>query len=60
MLELYYDWDAFCCIKVRFCLAEKGFPWTSRVVNLQRIEQLRPEFLTLNPNGVLPVLVHDQ
>ncbi len=59
MLELYHDWDAFCCIKVRLCLAEKGVPWTSRVVNLQRIEQLRPEFLALNPNGVVPVLVHD-
>ncbi len=59
MLELYHDWDAFCCIKVRFCLAEKRVPWTSRVVNLQRMEQLRPEFLALNPNGVVPVLVHD-
>jgi glutathione S-transferase len=60
MLVLYHDWDAFCCIKVRFCLAEKGVPWTSRVVNLQRMEQLCPEFLTPNPNGVVPVLVHDE
>jgi glutathione S-transferase len=59
MLELYHDWDAFCCIKVRFCLAEKGVPWAGWLVDLQRMEQLRPEFLALNPNGVVPVLVHD-
>jgi glutathione S-transferase len=59
MLELHHDWDAFCCIKVRFCLAEKGVAWASRVVDLQQMEQLRPEFLALNPNGVVPVLVHE-
>ena len=59
MVELYHDWDAFCCIKVRFCLAEKGVSWAGRIVDLQRMEQLRPEFLALNPNGVVPVLVHE-
>lgn len=59
MYELYHDWDAFCCIKVRFCLAEKGVAWTSRHVDLQRMEQLSPAYLTVNPNGVVPTLVHD-
>jgi glutathione S-transferase len=59
MYELYHDWDAFCCIKVRFCLAEKGVAWTSRQVDLQRMEQLSPNYLAVNPNGVVPTLVHD-
>lgn len=60
MLTLYHDWDAFCCIKVRFCLAEKGAAWESRIVNLQEMEQLTPDYLALNPNGVVPTLVHDE
>lgn len=59
MYELYHDWDAFCCIKVRFCLAEKRVAWTSRHVDLQRMEQLTPAYLAINPNGVVPTLVHD-
>jgi glutathione S-transferase len=59
MLELYHDWDAFCCIKVRFCLAEKGVPWHGHHVDLQRMEQLKPEYLAINPKGLVPTLVHD-
>ncbi|MFM9883950.1 MAG: glutathione S-transferase family protein [Burkholderiales bacterium] len=59
MVILYHDWDAFCCIKVRFCMAEKNIPWTGHVVNLQQLDQLRPEYLALNANGVVPTLVHD-
>jgi glutathione S-transferase len=59
MLELYHDWDAFCCIKVRFCLAEKGVPWIGRHIDLQRMEQLTPGYLALNPKGLVPTLLHD-
>ncbi len=59
MLTLYHDWDAFCCIKVRFCLAEKGIRWQGEIVDLQKLDQLRPEYLALNPNGVVPTLIHD-
>lgn len=41
------------------CLAEKGLEWESRLVNLQKFEQHDPAYLTLNPNGVVPTLVHD-
>jgi glutathione S-transferase len=40
-------------------LLEKGLQWTTRVVDLTRMEQKRPEYLALNPNGVVPTLVHD-
>ena len=59
MLELYHDWRSFCSIKVRLCLAEKGLAWESRVVDLMALEHTRPEYLKLNPNGVVPTLVHD-
>jgi glutathione S-transferase len=59
MFELYHDWDAFCCIKVRFCLAEKGVPWVGHHVDLQRMEQLKPDYLALNPKGLVPLVVHD-
>jgi glutathione S-transferase len=57
MIVLHHDWDAFCCIKVRFCLAEKGVDFVSRIVDLQRMEQLTPEYLAINPNGVVPTLM---
>lgn len=59
MLELYHDWRSFCSIKVRLCLAEKRLAWTSHGVDLLRLEHLRPEYLRLNPNGVVPTLLHD-
>ncbi|MDB5531823.1 MAG: uncharacterized protein JWO28_138 [Hyphomicrobiales bacterium] len=59
MLELYHDWDSVCATKVRFCLYEKGLEWTSRRVDLCAYEHMTPEYLALNPNGVVPTLVHD-
>lgn len=59
MLELYHDWRSFCSIKVRLCLAEKKLPWESRFVDLMKLEHTTPEYLKLNPNGVVPTLVHD-
>ena len=59
MLELYHDWRSFCSIKVRMCLAEKQLPWESRFVDLMKLEHTHPDYLRLNPNGVVPTLVHD-
>ncbi len=57
-MELLHDWDSVCSFKVRMALAEKGLAWTSHRVDLFAFEHLRPEFLALNPAGVLPVLRH--
>jgi len=45
-------------------LAEKGLPernkdWIEHDVDLNQFQQLTPEYLKLNPNGVVPTLVHD-
>ena len=59
MLELYHAWDSFCSIKVRLCLAEKGLSWRGHAFDLMKFENLRPDYLKLNLNGVVPTLIHD-
>src|ERR1041384_1752963 len=59
MLELYHNNISVCAQKVRIVLAEKGLPWTNHHLSLARGEQLTPAFKTMNPRGVVPVLVHD-
>ena len=57
-LTLYDSPGSPCARRVRAVLLEKGLAWTTRVVDLTRMEQTRPEYLALNPNGVVPTLVH--
>jgi glutathione S-transferase len=59
MLTLYHANHSTCSQKVRLCLAEKGLEWKGHLVNLATNEHLRPEYLAMNPNGVVPTLVHD-
>ncbi len=59
MLELYHALTSTCSQKVRMCLAEKGLDWVDRRVDLRANEHLTQAYLALNPNGVVPTLVHD-
>ncbi len=59
MLELYTHPMSPCAQKVRIVLAEKGLEWKKHHVNLQQKENLHPDYLKLNPLGVVPTLVHD-
>mgnify|MGYP001556012572 CR=1 FL=1 len=59
MLTLFHANHSTCSQKVRLCLAEKELDWESRLVNLATNEHLSAEYLALNPNGVVPTLVHD-
>lgn len=58
-LYLYQGSTSVCSIKVRLVLAEKDLPWRGEVLDLQAGDQHRPAYLALNPNGVVPTLVHD-
>ena len=57
MLELYHSPVSTCSQKVRLVLAEKKLEWESRVLRFDAGEHLAPEYLKLNPNGVVPTLV---
>ena len=57
MLELYHNTMSSCAQKVRLGLAEKGLEWKSHHLNLRKGDQQRPEYLKLNPKGVVPTLV---
>jgi glutathione S-transferase len=57
MYTLHHGWRSSASRRVRLCLAEKGLAFESRIVDLTRMEHHSPEFLKLNPNGVIPLLV---
>jgi len=59
MLKLYHGYLSVCAQKARIALAEKGLEWESQLVNLQKGEQQTPDYLKLNPKGVIPTLIHD-
>ena len=59
MLELYHAGLTACSKKVRLCLREKGLDYVSHYVDLGNFDQHDPDYLKLNPNGLVPTLVHD-
>lgn len=59
MLSLYNNAYSTCSQKVRLALAEKQLAFEDRQISFIKNEHLAPGYLTLNPNGVVPTLVHD-
>jgi glutathione S-transferase len=59
MLELYHAEPVANSMKPLICLKEKGLDFVSHYVDLLRFEQHEPAFVKINPNGQVPVLVHD-
>ena len=60
MITLYHNNMSTCAQKVRFALAEKGVAWQGVHLNLRAGDQHRPDYLKLNPIGVVPTLVDDR
>jgi glutathione S-transferase len=58
VLTLYHGRTSVCSIKARLALAEKGLEFESRLMTL-RGDQFDPDYMRLNPNAVVPTLVHD-
>lgn len=56
---LYDNPGSTCAQRVRFALAVKGIGFQSHKLDLLAGDQLKPEYLALNPNGVVPTLVHN-
>jgi glutathione S-transferase len=57
MLELYHAPISTCSQKVGLVLAEKKLDWHSHLVVFASGHHLSPEYLRINPNGVVPTLV---
>jgi len=60
MFTLYHHGSSVCAAKVRFAMAEKGLGWDGVYIDILKGEQFTPEYLAINPKGVVPTLVHDQ
>jgi len=58
MLELYHSINSVCAQKVRIALVEKGLACTEHLMTLGG-DQFEPAYMKLNPNAVVPTLVHD-
>lgn len=58
MLELYHSINSVCAQKVRIVLHEKDLGAEEHLMTLQG-DQFDPAYLKLNPNAVVPTLVHD-
>jgi glutathione S-transferase len=59
MLTLYHYGDSLCSMKTRFCLFEKGVTFESHFIDLLKWEHLTEDYKAINPNSVVPAIVHN-
>ena len=57
--RLYNAPQSTCSQRVRFVFNAKKLPFDEVKLNLLEGDQLKPDYLKLNPNGVVPTLDHD-
>lgn len=58
-LHLFHFGMSNCSQRVRIMLEEKGLEWTSHYVDIPKGDNLTEFYQGINPNGVVPTLVHD-
>jgi len=56
MIRLFEYPPSSNCQKVRLVLAEKNLPYESVLINLRKNEQKAPEYLRINPYGLVPAM----
>lgn len=56
---LYNAPQSTCSQRVRYTLQTKGLGFKEHKLDLFRGDQLKPEYLAINPNGLVPALVHN-
>jgi len=59
MIVLHHAWQSSASRRLRLCLEEKNLDYQGHVVNLEALEQHSDEYKKINPNGVVPTLIHD-
>jgi glutathione S-transferase len=58
-ITLYNAPQSTCSQRVRFVLNAKSLPFDEVKLDLLAGDQLKPDYLKMNPNGVVPTLLHD-
>jgi maleylacetoacetate isomerase len=58
-LELYTFYRSSAAYRVRIALNYKGLSYTPITLHLRRNEHRRADYLSLNPQGLVPALAHD-
>lgn len=58
-VHLFHFGMSSCSQKLRLYLRVKDIPWTGHPVDLSTHENYGPDFLAINPRGMVPVLVLD-
>ena len=56
---LYNAPQSTCSQRVRFVMNAKGLSYDEHKLDLLNGDQLKPDYMKLNPNGVVPTLDHD-
>jgi glutathione S-transferase len=59
MLALYHFGPVANSLTPLLCLTEKALPFEDHFLSSRRWEHHSPEFRAINPEGMVPVLVHD-
>lgn len=58
-VHLYHAAISNCSMRVRIVLEEKNLEWVSHHLDIAKREHITEEYFGINPNGVVPTLVHD-
>jgi glutathione S-transferase len=59
MIILYHGWRSSASRRVRLCLEEKELSYEAHVIDMTKMEHHAPDYLKINPNGVIPTMLHD-
>lgn len=58
-VTLYHYWRSSCSWRVRWALAIKKIKYQDVAINLLKNEQRSPQYLSVNPSGLVPTLAID-
>ena len=58
-IHLYHGGISNCSMRVRMTLIEKGLDWTGYHLDLLKKENISDDYFGINPNGLVPTLIHD-
>ena len=59
MFKLYHHGSSVCAAKVRLVLEEKNVNYEKHYLDILKGDQFDPDYLKINPKGVVPTLIHD-